>query len=1195
MADLRACKKVFNMGEREVNRFAKIAAVAIIVAFLALSCGLQAAYINKIAVKVDQPDGTALELFASGDEFHNWLHDAEGFTVIRDPQTGWLCYAVKNGDDVAAGTLIAGRDDPRANGLEPGINISASLYQQRRQERFPMPAERDAPTTGTINNIVIYIRFSDEAEFGQLNSIYDGWFNSSTNSQKNYFLESSYSQLTVNTNFYPSPSSGYVVSWQDSHPRAYFQPYDATTNPTGYNGDTERTSREFTLLQNATNGVASQIPSSLTIDSDNDGRVDNVVYIVKGAAGAWSSLLWPHRWSLYDRNVYINGKRVYDFNFQLQTFLADRGVGVICHEFFHTLGAPDLYHYTGNGIAPAGSWDLMESDQNPPQHMTAFMKYKYGDWIASIPTISTEGIYTLNPLTSSTGQAYRINSNNPSQYYVVEFRKDTGTFESSIPGSGLLVYRIDTSCGDGNADGPPDELYIYRPNGTTTSNGTISSAHFSTETGRTAINSTTNPTPFLQNGSAGNLYLCEIGSSAGGTMTFRLGPPKFDFTINPHLQTFDATTFPPLGWTSAAETGTYAFTRVTTGGNPTCSPQSGGGMLRYNSDLAPAGNTALFITPKIVVSDAVNHAYAVNFWMYRDGNYGTTPDKIEVYLNASADLSGTPTLLGTIFRARQLAPIESIPGWKNYSFPLPFAAAGNYHVIFRAVSASGYNMFLDSVKVAQVPFAAITPGPADLAVRVLSTSALTWSSGGGGPTGYKLFLGTNTPPTNLTDLGNVLSYIPTLLPNTTYYWKIVPYGAGGDATNCPTWSFTTRANNDLQALLLQGSGYTLLGGELSYRVSILNDGALTQNTYNVRLLSADSRELLASQTISEPLAMDGTARHNLTWTPPNTGQLQVYAEVALAGDEVVANDATTLESAHIYPELTYNPVMGDPDTAQTANTLPLNFFWKNSLTETIYLADELQMQAGTISGIVYVNSFTQDLADKPVKIWLKNTAVADLSAGWLDFAGYTLVFDGAVDLPSGVNEIFIPFAQNFVYTGGNLAIRCNRPMYSVYFLSTNHFHYNASTLHPGRSRYLYSDTVTYDPTAPSTAGTLSNNIPLTAFLVQNPVLPVLAAPEVLISLQGDELALDWEQRLGEYGYKIYATGDPGTWPVTPDATVYTPGYQISLGTEARRFFKVQAFSYPYDMKSTAAKLFATKPNLTPAVSSIPSGDSGNKD
>jgi M6 family metalloprotease-like protein len=94
--------------------------------------------------------------------------------------------------------------------------------------------------------------------------------------------------------------------------------------------------------------------------------VDNVVFNVKGAAELGAACFGPIAGVSIDRYVYINGKRVYDFNFQLQTFLASRGVGVICHEFFHTLGAPDLYHYTDNGIDPAGSWDIMETDKNPP-------------------------------------------------------------------------------------------------------------------------------------------------------------------------------------------------------------------------------------------------------------------------------------------------------------------------------------------------------------------------------------------------------------------------------------------------------------------------------------------------------------------------------------------------------------------------------------------------------------------------------------------------------------------------------------------------------------------------------------------------------------------------------------------------------------------------------------------------------------
>ena len=122
----------------------------------------------------------------------------------------------------------------------------------------------------------------------------------------------------------------------------------------------------------------------------------------------------------------------------------------------------------------------MEVDSDPPEHMGAYMKYRYLGWIASIPQITTSGTYSLQPLISATNNCYRIASpNSTTEYFVLEYRRKTGTFESSVPGSGLIVYRIDTAVNDGsgNRNGPPDEVYIYRPGGSPTANGTPDSAH----------------------------------------------------------------------------------------------------------------------------------------------------------------------------------------------------------------------------------------------------------------------------------------------------------------------------------------------------------------------------------------------------------------------------------------------------------------------------------------------------------------------------------------------------------------------------------------------------------------------------------------------------------------------------------------------------------------------------------------------
>lgn len=97
------------------------------------------------------------------------------------------------------------------------------------------------------------------------------------------------------------------------------------------------------------------------------------------------------------------------------------------------------------------------------------------------------------------------------------------------------------------------------------------------------------------------------------------------------------------------------------------------------------------------------------------------------------------------------------------------------------------------------PNPAVAVFPPDGAATVSNTASLTWASGGGSPTGYKLYFGTSNPPPLIGDLGNLNIWTPLALPaNTTHYWQVVPYNAYGDAAGCPVWSFTTAPAGLLQ-------------------------------------------------------------------------------------------------------------------------------------------------------------------------------------------------------------------------------------------------------------------------------------------------------------------------------------------------------------------------------------------------------------
>jgi hypothetical protein len=72
----------------------------------------------------------------------------------------------------------------------------------------------------------------------------------------------------------------------------------------------------------------------------------------------------------------------------------------------------------------------------------------------------------------------------------------------------------------GNASGPPDEIYVYRPDGTLWINSNTSWAYLSSESGRTAIGDSTNPVSFLSDGFPGGLSIKNIGSSGGDSIRF---------------------------------------------------------------------------------------------------------------------------------------------------------------------------------------------------------------------------------------------------------------------------------------------------------------------------------------------------------------------------------------------------------------------------------------------------------------------------------------------------------------------------------------------------------------------------------------------------------------------------------------------------------------------------------------------------
>ncbi len=378
-----------------------------------------------------------------------------------------------------------------------------------------------------LTNVVIFIRFADDAEINHSLADIDTMFNGRTPgylSVYNYYDALTYGRIHYNTVYTNNIQNGVIVSYQDIMPRRYFQPYHSVMNPDGYHPEEQPfmgvSQREAQLLGRACRYVDSLhlIDPEVVLDGDGDGDIDNLSFIVKGGTGDWASILWPHMeyfpHDSLDYTVTINGVRPNTFNFEFEGAGANYfSAHVFRHEMAHSLDMPDLYHYLNySNVSPAGYWDVMHYSY-VPNHTAAIYKNKILHVADEPVRIMADGDYTLRSVGSSPSQnCYYIKSSiDPTQWFVFEYRRQEDLFEDGIPGTGLIVARwVDTVPLDyygmfANAffdfHTRAHQYWIFRPGSDIdTVDGNLFQAFFSQASGRTSFGPTTDPHPYLTDG-----------------------------------------------------------------------------------------------------------------------------------------------------------------------------------------------------------------------------------------------------------------------------------------------------------------------------------------------------------------------------------------------------------------------------------------------------------------------------------------------------------------------------------------------------------------------------------------------------------------------------------------------------------------------------------------------------------------------
>ncbi len=226
-------------------------------------------------------------------------------------------------------------------------------------------------------------------------------------------------------------------------------------------------------------------------------------------------------------------------------------------------------------------------------------------------------------------------------------------------------------------------------------------------------------------------------------------------------------------------------------------------------------------------------------------------------------------------------------------------------------------------------------------------------------------------------------------------------------------------DNDLMAENIAGNAYPAAGSEALYTVSVQNAGQTGTDNFVVKLMGEGEVEL--SSVSGEFLQPGEIAEFSLPWTPQQTGNTFIYGVVEFPDDENSVNNTTSALEIEVLPEGSYVAQVGTQPTFAPTN-IPFDFFWKTSLSQTLYYPEELGLTGGVLTALQYKNDFETGLNDKEIKIWVGETQQDNLVDGWFDVNELILVFEGTVDFPEGKNDIFIPLDTPYPYTGDNLVV-----------------------------------------------------------------------------------------------------------------------------------------------------------------------------
>ncbi|MFP4555515.1 MAG: carboxypeptidase regulatory-like domain-containing protein [Bacteroidales bacterium] len=216
----------------------------------------------------------------------------------------------------------------------------------------------------------------------------------------------------------------------------------------------------------------------------------------------------------------------------------------------------------------------------------------------------------------------------------------------------------------------------------------------------------------------------------------------------------------------------------------------------------------------------------------------------------------------------------------------------------------------------------------------------------------------------------------------------------------------------------------------------------------------------------------------------------------------VGSGGVAISNPMQFGEIINEQAVGNPDS-EIFGRIPYDFFYKNSLSQTMYYPNELNIE-GRIEAIAYTNNFYTDFTKgTKIKVWIGETDNEDLSSGFIPASDLTLVYDNTMCIPSGMNQVIIPFNAPYFYKGGNLVVLTYRPYDDTYHYNDRWLQTETEESDSNRIIIKNSDDVELDPNNPPADPTTPSTYANTTFYFDERPVVLPKSRDYIVDDQND--------------------------------------------------------------------------------------------